>query len=205
MKWLFAIAPPEIVEDAALTDRPEAEVMPRLSMLIPLYQEANMLAQISDMLAAIDYPAAQLDCLLLLQIDDAETILQAMKTRWPSFVRIVTVPRGQPRTKARACNYGLNRCDGELLVIFDAEDKPHPLQMREAAARFRNADASLACLQAPLLICPQKGDWLQAQFALEYGLLFTFILPHLSRAMRCLPLGGSSNYFRRAALQKVGG
>ena len=183
----------------------QAETLPHLTILIPLYEEANMLAQISTMLRAIDYPAARLDCLILLEIDDEATILQAMKTAWPDFVRIVTVPYGAPRTKARACNYGLRHSTGDLVVIFDAEDKPHPLQMREAAHRFQTGHDDLACLQAPLIICPQAGNWLEAQFALEYALLFTFILPNLSHAMRCLPLGGSSNYFRRSALEKTGG
>lgn len=179
--------------------------LPSLTVLLPLYKEANMLGQIAEMLRAIEYPPQLLDCMLLLEAEDRETALAAMGVDWPSFARIVIVPDGAPRTKARACNYALGCSTSEMVVIFDAEDMPHPRQMREAAGRFKTADARLACLQAPLRICPQAGSWLQAQFAAEYRLLFGFMLPQLSEAMSCLPLGGSSNYFRRAALNHVGG
>jgi glycosyltransferase XagB len=181
------------------------DTLPMLTILIPLYKEANMVGQIAEMLKAIEYPEEKLECLILIEADDRPTAIAAMLIDWPDFVRITTVPDGHPRTKARACNYGMDCSQGELVVIFDAEDMPHPQQMREAAEKFATADNTLACLQAPLSILPQNGSWLQAQFALEYRLLFSFILPNLSEAISCLPLGGSSNYFRRAALEHVGG
>lgn len=191
------------------TPQPSADLpdhdLPHMTILMPLHEEANMLEQIAEMLGAIDYPAALLDCLILLEEDDAATKWQALHTAWPRFARILTVPRGQPQTKARACNYGLHRSFGDIVVVFDAEDMPFPQQLREAAARFNAADDRLACLQAPLIIHTEEGHWRAQQFALEYGVLFTFILPNLSAAMRCLPLGGSSNYFRRRALLRVGG
>lgn len=188
------------------TIKPLADAeLPTLSLLLPLYKEANMLQQLADMLNAIDYPSEKLDCLILLEAEDTPTAIAAMRIIWPDFARILTVPKGAPQTKARACNYALDYARGDLLVIFDAEDMPHPQQMRQAAETFAAADNTLACLQAPLRIYPRDGSWLQAQFALEYRLLFSFILPRLSAAMSCLPLGGSSNYFRRAALNRVGG
>ena len=179
--------------------------LPTLTILLPLNTEANMVQQLSDMLRQIDYPGALIDCLVLLESDDHETALASLNIDWPDFVRIVTVPEGTPRTKARACNYGLLYSAGEIVVIFDAEDKPHPQQMREAAAKFAAADQRLACLQAPLHIVPHPDNWLQAQFALEYALLFYVKLPGLDEALECLPLGGSSNYFRRSSLLQVGG
>jgi cellulose synthase/poly-beta-1,6-N-acetylglucosamine synthase-like glycosyltransferase len=181
-----------------------ADELPSVTILLPLKDEANMVQQLADMLRRIEYPAELIDCLVLLEADDRATALAAIDTQWPDFVRIVSVPDGQPRTKGRACNYGLYHSAGELVVIFDAEDKPHPKQIAEAAAQFAQADAQLACLQAPLHIVPQKNKWLQWQFAFEYRVLFHFKLPHLDAALACLPLGGSSNYFRRAALLKVG-
>lgn len=180
------------------------KALPSITILLPLYNEANMLHQSAEMLRRIDYPPTLIDCLVLLEADDRATTMAAVHTNWPDFVRIVSVPDGQPRTKGRACNYGLYRSTGELVVIFDAEDKPHPQQMREAAEKFVAANERLACLQAPLHIVPQENKWLQWQFAFEYRVLFRFKLPHLDAALACLPLGGSSNYFRRTALLKVG-
>ena len=79
----------------------------------------------------------------------------------------------------RACNFGLAHARGSFVVIYDAEDQPHPRQLRDAAARFHTAPPDLACLQAPLIIDNHK-QWLAAMFALEYRLLFTRFLPVLA-------------------------
>ena len=42
-------------------------------------------------------------------------------------------------------------------------------------------------------------------FAFEYAALFRGMLPWLSSNRLLLPLGGTSNHFRRAALEEVGG
>lgn len=177
---------------------------PSITILLPVYGEANMMTQLADMLHRLDYPPDRLACMILLEADDHATIA-ALKTAWPDYCRLMSVPPHGPQTKARACNYALRRCRTDLLVIFDAEDKPHPQQLREAAMRFYRADKTLACLQAPLHIQPEQGRWLQLQFALEYRLLFGFILPGLSAACASLPLGGSSNYFRTDRLLTLGG
>lgn len=179
--------------------------LPRITILLPVYQEANMMAQLAEMLRALEYPAAKLQALLLIEADDRETAQAAIATAWPSFCQIMSVPTGGPKTKPRACNWALARATGDLLVVFDAEDKPHPQQLREAAARFKSGDEQLACVQAPLEIQAKPGRWMQAQFALEYAMLFRVLLPCLSRASRALPLGGTSNYFRTRVLRQLGG
>jgi cellulose synthase/poly-beta-1,6-N-acetylglucosamine synthase-like glycosyltransferase len=98
----------------------------------------------------------------------------------------------------------LERARGELIVIYDAEDRPDPMQLREAAARFAAAPRNLACLQAPLRIEPETG-FLSSQFALEYALQFEVLQPALARFGAPFPLGGTSNHFRTRVLRQVGG
>lgn len=185
--------------------RKSAHELPFITILLPVVNEANMIRQLARAMARLNYPAERLECLVLLEAHDGATPLTALHADWPDFCRLVSVPRGQPHTKARACNYALWQARGDLLVIFDAEDQPHPQQLREAARRFARGRQSLACLQAPLEIIPQENSWLQNQFALEYRILFRFILPCLGRSSGALPLGGSSNYFRLSALRAIGG
>ena len=185
--------------------KPDNASLPFITILLPVMDEAQMMPQLAAAMARLDYPSDKLDCMVLLEAPDRRTPVGALKAEWPDFCRLLSVPAGSPQTKARACNYALRRARGDLLVIFDAEDRPHPQQMREAARRFARHDDTLACLQAPLKVLPQRGDWLENQFALEYALLFTFILPCLGRANGALPLGGTSNYFRLPALRAVGG
>lgn len=179
--------------------------LPTITILLPVHREANMLGQLIQMLHALDYPRDKLDCMMLMESDDVETMTAALGHNLPHFCRLVTVDRRGPKTKARACKYVLSQTLGSIVVIFDAEDRPHAQQLREAAAHFAANDADLACVQAPLRIQPSDDSWLQYQFALEYRLLFGFTLPGLSAACAALPLGGSSNYFRTDSLRKLDG
>jgi len=56
----------------------------------------------------------------------------------PNHFHVITVPDGQPRTKPRACNYGLLQATGKFVVIYDAEDIPDPLQLKKAVLTFAN-------------------------------------------------------------------
>jgi cellulose synthase/poly-beta-1,6-N-acetylglucosamine synthase-like glycosyltransferase len=120
-------------------------------------------------------------------------------------MRIVTVPEGSPRTKPRALNYALQDARGTLVAVFDAEDIPYEGQLRRAADAFIDGGPRLACVQARLGIYNTQASFLSRQFALEYSALFNGLLPALDYLGLVIPLGGTSNHFRRDLLLKVGG
>ena len=175
-------------------------------MLAALHDEAAVTGQLIERLARIDYPADRLQGLLLLEAHDHATIAAALGARRPPWLDILLIPAGAPQTKPRALNCGLALATGDLLAVYDAEDEPHPLQLREAAARFAaDAAGGLACLQAPLRIRQGPAAFLDRQFAAEYASLFESTLPGMARLGLPFPLGGSSNHFRVDALRAVGG
>ncbi len=179
--------------------------LPRYSILVPLYDEASMLPQLTEALNSIAYPVEKLDIILILEADDARTIRAVQSLNLPSHYSIITVPPYGPRTKPKALAAALPFAKGELIVVYDAEDRPHPLQLQEAAARFRRGGIRLACLQAPLVITHYSQNLIAKMFALEYAGLFRTFLPALAHYGLPLPLGGTSNHFRRVALDNVGG
>ncbi|MBA3847224.1 MAG: glycosyltransferase, partial [Planctomycetes bacterium] len=122
-----------------------------------------------------------------------------------AWIEALVVPPGTPRTKPRACNVGLERARGELTVIFDAEDRPEPDQLKKAALAFMGADGRVACLQAKLN-CFNRGQSLVTRcFTLEYSAWFDLYLPGLHAIGAPIPLGGTSNHFRTALLKQLGG
>ncbi len=183
---------------------PDPILLPFYTVLVPLYKEANMLEQIAQHLDNLVYPRDRLEVLILLEANDTLTRQATMRMLWPIWCHLVVVPKGTPQTKARACNYGLSIARGTYLVIYDAEDQPDPIQLKEATNHFRHARPQLACLQAPLDISLCQ-NWLQHQFALEYRMLFTAVLPVLAALRVALPLGGTSNHFKTSVLLELGG
>jgi cellulose synthase/poly-beta-1,6-N-acetylglucosamine synthase-like glycosyltransferase len=89
-------------------------------------------------------------------------------------------------------------------VIYDAEDRPDPQQLKRAVLMFRSIDESIVCIQARLNFFNQHTNWLTRWFSIEYSLLFDLLLPGLDSRRDPIPLGGTSNHLKTAALLEVG-
>jgi glycosyltransferase XagB len=182
----------------------ETEGWPVYTLLIALKDEAETAAQLAAAIRALDYPANRLDVKLLVETGDTATAVALRRETWPARSEMLTVPPGLPRTKPRALNYGLARARGDFVVVYDAEDRPHTDQLKAAVRAFRKAGRKLACVQAPLVGEGARG-WVAGQWALEYALQFGRLLPGQARLGLPIALGGTSNHFRRSALDAAGG
>lgn len=200
LKLVSALTP---LDPRPIGDLDDAD-LPIYTVIAPLYREAEVVGELVAALERLDYPRDRLQALIVLEEDDEETHQAVRDLEPPAFIQVLTAPPGAPKTKPRACNLALERARGEFLVIYDAEDAPHPRQLREAAARFAADRPDLACLQAPLRI-ERDPRFIPAQFALEYAIQFEVVLPFLAKAGLPFPLGGTSNHFRTSSLRAVGG
>ena len=180
--------------------------LPVYTILVPLYQESAVVDGLFSAIAALNYPHQKLDIKLLLEAGDTHTIEAVTRLRaGPHWEAIITAPIG-PATKPKALNAGLARARGELVTIYDAEDRPHPDQLLHAAHAFAcDSTGNLGCVQAPLGYYNANQNWLTRQFALEYAAHFHVLLPAMTRLGLVFPLGGTSNHFRRRALRGVSG
>ncbi|MDX5593156.1 glycosyltransferase [Pseudovibrio sp. SPO723] len=178
--------------------------LPRYTVLVPLYDEDAVCEQLVRSMSRLDYPKNRLEILFLTEQDDTKTRTRLNKLIEP-HMKVIALPDGRPRTKPRALGVGLQLARGDLITVFDAEDRPDADQLKRAAAAFAQAPDTTACLQASLFIDHAQKGWLLRQFAFEYAALFDVILPWFSRRGVLLPLGGTSNHFRVAALKDVGG
>ncbi|HYM96432.1 MAG TPA: glycosyltransferase [Candidatus Sulfotelmatobacter sp.] len=192
------------VSDDAARAIPDAE-LPVYTILVPAYREAEVIARTAQALERLEYPLDRLDVKLLLEADDRETIAAARSIRTPLALDVVLVPARGPRTKPKACNYGLLRARGDLVTIYDAEDRPEPLQLRRVVAAFAHLSPLVVCLQARLSYHNVHQNLLTRWFTAEYETWFSLMLPALARIGGPIPLGGTSMHMRRATLELVGG
>jgi glycosyltransferase XagB len=181
------------------------DVLPVYTVMVALYREAAVVPQLIAALDALDWPRSLLDVKLVCEADDLETLEAIRQARPGPHIEVVEVPPMAPRTKPKALTYALAGARGKFLTIYDAEDRPHPQQLREAFHAFELGPSELACLQAPLVIGNAGESWISAIFALEYSALFRRLLPALGFYRLPLPLGGTSNHFRTALLKASGG
>lgn len=194
----ISVTPEEI---AQLRD----EDLPTYTILCPMYKEKEVAGAIVKHMEALDYPKEKLDIKLLLEEDDNETAAVLATVDLPGYFEICIVKdNGQPKTKPRACNIGLDRARGEFTVIFDAEDRPEPDQLKKAVIAFSRASENMVCLQSRLMYFNRHQNMLTKMFSIEYAAWFELYLPGLHDFDLPIPLGGTSNHFRTTILRKVG-
>lgn len=198
--------PPELdFENKELAALDES-TLPTYTILCPLYKESEVIKSFVDNISKLDWPKEKLEVLLLLEEDDEVTINAARKMKLPEYVKSVVVPHSNPKTKPKACNYGLKIAEGEFIVIYDAEDKPEPSQLKKAYLAFHNSkNDRLFCVQAKLNYYNPHDNLLTRLFTAEYSLWFDVMLPGLQSINTTIPLGGTSNHFRTENLKQFHG
>jgi glycosyltransferase XagB len=199
LRSIAAIANTGVVRPPALAD----DELPGYTVVVALYREGRVVADLIHALDAFDYPRSKLDIKLVVEQRDSETLSRLASLNLPARYEIIVAPPGPPQTKPRALNIALSSARGELIVVYDAEDAPAPDQLRLAAARFA-AEKALDCLQGRLVIRNDDESWLSHLFAIEYATLFDFVNPGLCALDLPIALGGSSNHFRVRSLIDVG-
>lgn len=186
------------------TTRPADKGLPDYSIIVALYREARCVERLVAALRQLDYPKERLDIKLVLERDDAETLAELQRIGLPPYVDVLIAPDMAPRTKPKALNIALPFISGRFVVVYDAEDRPEPNQLRRAVAAFRRAGPELACVQARLAIDNTRDGWLAGFYTAEYAAQFDLILPTLAALRAPLPLGGTSNHFRTHVLRQAG-
>lgn len=183
----------------------DEEQLPIYTILCPLYKEAKVLPKFLNAVEKISWPKNKLDVIILLEADDSETLYAISQLALPNYIRSVIVPKSLPKTKPKACNFGLSLAKGEYLVIYDAEDEPEPLQLKKAFVGFKNVPEDVICLQAKLNYYNSHQNILTKLFTAEYSLWFDVVLTGLQIMETAIPLGGTSNHFKTSALISLEG
>ncbi len=187
------------IEARALSDNE----LPVFTVLVPMYKEPAMLPKLAQSLRELDYPLGKLDIKLVLEASDFETVEVASKLGLEGVFEVIRVPPSHPQTKPKACNFALQFARGEFLVVYDAEDRPEPDQLRKVVAMFRQSPPNTACLQCRLSYFNSDENWLTRMFTLDYALWFDQMLPGLERLNVPIPLGGTSNHFKIEVLREL--
>ena len=178
--------------------------LPRVSILVPLFREAQVAEKLIQRLSRLQYPRELLEICLIAEADDITTRDAIAKATLPHWIRPVVVPAGELRTKPRALNFAMDFCTGSIVGVYDAEDKPDPDQIHKIVRRFDDRAPEVVCLQGVLDYYNARTNWLSRCFTIEYATWFRVVLPGIMRLGFAIPLGGTTLFFRREALEKLG-
>lgn len=178
--------------------------LPIYTILVPLYREAEVLSKLVRAIDELDWPKVKLDVKLLLEEDDEETLEAVRNLKLPPHFNVVVVPDSLPKTKPKACNYGLIHARGKYTVIYDAEDLPEPDQLKKIYVAYSKAIPQIVCIQSKLNYYNRTQNLLTRWFTTEYSMWFDLFMPGLDASNAPIPLGGTSNHFITAKLRELG-
>lgn len=175
------------------------------SIILPVYKENKVINSLVQAIKKLDYPKALLEVKIVVEEDDFLTLKAIEEVNLPDYFEVIKVPVSEPRSKPKACNYALQFLQGKYVVVYDAEDRPHPQQLKQVIAKFINSNKEVVCVQARLNFYNREENYLTKMFAIEYALLFDYILVGLKELNIPICLGGTSNHFIKEKLENLGG
>ncbi len=127
---------------------------PVISILLPVYREEITLPYLLKSISEFNYPKDKLDIQLLVEPDDHLTIKSLLSIPYrnipgghveysdniPIKVQLwnntiiklcyIHLNPKNARAKPKSLNKGLSFAEGQFLIIYDAEDRPQPDQLR---------------------------------------------------------------------------
>ncbi len=183
----------------------EDEDLPPYTILVPMYNEGEMIISFINYFKNIDYPKDKLDVRILLEEDDKIAWDIVKNIQVEDYFSFVKIPKIGPRTKPKALNVGIIDDESEILTIYDAEDRPEASQLKKVAWAFKKLPKDVVCVQAKLTFYNANENLLTKWFFAEYHSWFNHFLPALFALSLPIPLGGTSNHFKTSALKEIGG
>lgn len=179
---------------------PVSTFAPPLTIIVPAFDEAEVIEAALQSLLELDYPEYE-----ILVVDDGSTdatceiASRAEGRRGSVEVRVV---RQANRGKAAALNTGLAMARHDFVVCVDGDSRLEPDALTAAMRHF--ADPHVGAVAGNVKVVNRNNLWTRLQ-ALEYieGLNLARRAQGLLRVVNIIP--GPVGIFRRDALARVGG
>ncbi len=176
----------------------------KITALVPARHEEKVIGDTIRAINTIDYPNAYKETLVICRSDDIETIKSAQKTikslRRKNIKLLIF--NSLPINKPHSLNVGLKKAQGEVIVVFDAEDQPHKDIYNNINTVMYRDHADV--VQSGVQLMNFRSSWYSLFNVLEYYFWFKSSL-HFFAKNGSVPLGGNSVFFKKNLLEKIGG
>src|SRR6058998_1102128 len=185
---------------------PPLDLVPSLTIQLPLYNEMYVADRLIEAVAAIEYPRAQLEIQVLDDsTDETQSIAELAVRRYAAQGIDIKYYHRANRTgfKAGALEAGLKLARGEFIAIFDADFIPARDFLDRLMPHF--TDPQVGMVQARwghinqdyTLLTKIQSILLDGHFVLEHG--------GRNRSGRFFNFNGTAGIWRRAAIDDAGG
>ncbi len=179
-------------------EAPEGAVWPRVSVVIPAFNEGPMVERSIRSVANCEYPK---DLLEIIVVDDGsrdDTFfhIQRLRREYPTLVKLVRF-KGNKGKREALCS-GFRAATGEILVTIDSDSEIEARTIHEMVVPFlANADVGAVAGRVAVL---NRDTNISRMLEVQYALAFDFGRAAQSTygAVACCP--GALSSFRREAV-----
>ncbi len=177
-----------------------SEYLPKVSVIIPTYREADLIEARLDNIRSQDYPKELMEVILIDSGSDDGTA--DLVERWASQhkdVKLKLIREEERRGKARALNHALEYASGDIIVIADADAMWPRDSLREALKWMADPSVgAVSCLKRPASSGPAG---IEGGYREYYNLLRVAE----SKAYSTPIFHGELAAFRKGLIERVGG
>jgi cellulose synthase/poly-beta-1,6-N-acetylglucosamine synthase-like glycosyltransferase len=198
MYWAFK----ERKKEKLLGDFPVLETYPKVSIIVPAYnEEVNIVSSLNNLLKQT-YPNFD-----IIMVDDGskDSTYQKAKEAFPDHpeLKIFTKPNGG---KATALNFGISQTDAEYVVCIDADTKLQYAAVKYLIARFLNSDpAEKIAAVAGNVKVGNTVNWLTRWQSIEYTTSQNFDRLAYAYINAVTVIPGAIGAFKKSVIIEAGG
>ena len=176
--------------------------LPRVTVIIPAYNEGAMVEKSIYAAVASDYPADRLEiiCIDDGSKDDTWTYIERARRRYPKLIKAIRFPKN--RGKKEGLYAGFTRGKGEYFVTIDSDSVITPDTVKQVIAPMLN-DAQIGAVAGNVKVYNRSRCVMARMLAVRFVLAFDFLRASQSMygCVTCTP--GALSAYRATALKPV--
>ena len=136
----------------------DGDYKPRVSVLVPTYNESSIILFKLTNLSRLKYPKNLIEVIVVdsNSSDDTVEVVRKFSEREPRLNMKILVEKDR-RGKSHALNYALGHCNGDVIVVSDA-DCFWPSDILEKSMPFL-ADPSVGAISGPKILLNSNQTW----------------------------------------------
>jgi 1,2-diacylglycerol 3-beta-glucosyltransferase len=200
---LFAVSALETVRADLAAPVIEPSSWPSVSVLVSCHNEEAVVGRLTRALGELDYPAGLMQVII---VDDGSADRTGeLLDVWAATGagQCIHRPAGSPGGKSGALNAALEHVTGDIVVVFDADHRPHADVIRRLVRHF--GDPAVAAAQGRCVISNGADSALAHLIAIDYAAGY-LVNEYGRQAVFGLPAyGGANCAVRTSALRQLGG
>ncbi len=201
--WLITMAMVHQKRMDAKKPKPvNTQYMPTVSVVVAVYNEANVIEDTIHKLMLLDYPRLEILIMDDRSTDDTPNILKRLGTELSAPYRFyIRKPEDYPG-KPAVLNEALTMTTGDIVCVFDADAYVQPDFLRRIIPFL--ADENVGAVQARKVVINADDNWLTKCQNYEYSLDSHFQYGRDS-VRGAVELRGNGQLVKREALEEVHG